>query len=265
MSRAFYTPEELLYDLGIETPEEIDIEAIAEHCGATVVYEPLAGCAARILGLGNRAIITVASGSLPARRRFSAAHELGHWMCDRGRIGFSCTEQALTTNWGDANPERRANGFAAELLLPKRIFRERSRALEPSLANCRSLAKQFATSLTATALRLVELGPRVAVAVCTEQGQRRWMWRSEDVPPGIELRRIPGADTEAGKAARGGRCEEGPWEVSADEWFIHPRADEYRIYEDAVEIAPGVVLTLLWWRDERMLAEIGWSGRPRPR
>lgn len=265
MSRAVHTPEELLFDLGIEAPEEIDIEAIAEYCGATVVYEPLAGCAARILGLGDRAIITVDSGSLPARRRFSAAHELGHWMCDRGRIGFSCTEQALVAGWGDANPERRANGFAAELLLPRRMFKERARNSEPSLANCRALGKDFSTSLTATALRLVELGPRVAMAVCTEDGQRRWMRRSEDVPPGIQVRRVPGAATEAGKAARGERCEEGPWEVAADEWFTHPRADEYKVYEDAAEIVPGVVLTLLWWRDERMLREIGWSGWTQPR
>jgi hypothetical protein len=185
-------------------------------------------------------------------------------MCDRGRVAFACAELALLTSWGVDNPERRANRFAAELLLPERMFKEHARGLEPTLVNCRALAKKFTTSLTATALRLVDLGDKVAVAVCTEGGQRRWVWRSEDLPYGLRVRAVPGSATETAKAARGERCEEGPWEVVADEWFDHPRADEYWVMEAACEITPGIVLTLLWWRDERMLQEIGlrdWSSR----
>ena len=32
---------QLLNELGITQPNEIDIEAISEHCGATVVYDKL--------------------------------------------------------------------------------------------------------------------------------------------------------------------------------------------------------------------------------
>ena len=35
------------------------------------------------MGSDDRAIITVIARSTPERRRFSAAHELGHWMRDR--------------------------------------------------------------------------------------------------------------------------------------------------------------------------------------
>ena len=45
----------LLEELGISEPQEINIEAIAECCGATIIYEPLKGCEARILGHGDRA------------------------------------------------------------------------------------------------------------------------------------------------------------------------------------------------------------------
>lgn len=258
MSRVVYrAPADLLVELGIETPDEIDIEAIAEHCNATVVYEPLAGCAARIIGHGDRAIITVDAGSAQARRRFSTAHELGHWMCDRGRIAFACAELTLVTSWGTDNPERRANRFAAELLMPEKMFKQHACKLEPTLANCRALARKFTTSLTATALRLVDLGDKVTVAACTEGGRLRWVWRPEDLPYGLRVRKVPGSATEAAKVARGERCEQGPWEIVADEWFDHPCADEYQVLEDACEITPGVVLSLLWWRDERMLQEIG--------
>jgi hypothetical protein len=60
MANSYYIPpHRLLSDLGITEPCDIRIEAIAQHCGATVVYERLKGSAARILGFGDRAFITV--------------------------------------------------------------------------------------------------------------------------------------------------------------------------------------------------------------
>ena len=59
----FRSPDALLQDLGITEPEELDIRAIAQHCGATIVYKRLEGCAARITGTEDRAIITLDSNS----------------------------------------------------------------------------------------------------------------------------------------------------------------------------------------------------------
>lgn len=101
-------PAALLSELGIDTPEDIDIEAIAQHCGATIVYAPLVGCEARIIGYGERAIITINRASSPERKRFSAGHELGHWSNDRGKSILACTENQLS-EWFADNPERRAN------------------------------------------------------------------------------------------------------------------------------------------------------------
>ena len=47
----------LLKELGISEPEEIDIEAIAQYCGATVTYGRLTGSEARIIGVDDRAIV----------------------------------------------------------------------------------------------------------------------------------------------------------------------------------------------------------------
>lgn len=70
--------ERLLRGLGITEPQEIDVEAIAWELGARIKYRPLDNCEARIIGKGDRAIITVNSRSWPRRQRFSVAHELGH-------------------------------------------------------------------------------------------------------------------------------------------------------------------------------------------
>jgi hypothetical protein len=78
--------ERLLLDLGIGKPQDIDLEAIAWALGAAVNYRPLDKCEAMIVGGDRRAIITVNSKSIPVRRRFSIAHELGHWHHHRGRM-----------------------------------------------------------------------------------------------------------------------------------------------------------------------------------
>src|ERR1700733_14857122 len=116
---AYESPAAIISDFQITEPSEIDIEAIAQSRGATIIYESLSGCAARILGNGDQAIITVDDSLNIGRRRFSAAHEFGHWMRDRARIRFSCTEQAMQNGWVNIDTERGANEYAADLLMPK--------------------------------------------------------------------------------------------------------------------------------------------------
>jgi hypothetical protein len=105
---------------------EIDIEAIAQTRGATVIERPLSGCEARIIGVGCKTIITVNSTSIWTRRRFSAAHDLGHWVRDLGRIAFGCNPDSQLGS-GDLNPETRANGYASDLLMPRFMFEPRAK------------------------------------------------------------------------------------------------------------------------------------------
>ena len=252
----YLSPPALLRELGITEPEDIRIEAVAEHCGATVVYEPLSGCSARILGFDDRAFITVDSRSRRERRRFSAAHELGHWMIDRGKISsFVCEEQVFAREWSDENPERRANRYATDLLLPKSMFEPRAKGREITFASARALAADFQTSLTATAIRLVELGSFPAVIVCNETGRRRWFFRASGVPDELWPRDTPGAYTSAHDLLRGGAAE-GPQEVQADGWFDRHDARRYSVVEDSVAVGHGLVLSLLWWKDERQLLDL---------
>jgi len=83
----------LLKELGISEPREIDIEAIAQHCGATVTYGHLTGSEARIVGADDSAIITVNKSPSRGRERFSAAHELAHWLRDAGEVALLCNPE----------------------------------------------------------------------------------------------------------------------------------------------------------------------------
>src|ERR1044072_1141900 len=147
----------LLEELGITEPADINIEAIAEHCDATVIYHPLKGSAAGMLGFGKRAFITVGSESRRERQRFSAAHELGHWMIHRGKVAsFVCQAEVFANEWVTDNRERRANRYPADLLLPSHMFEPRAKNHEITFTTVDLLAREFKTSLTATAIRLVE-------------------------------------------------------------------------------------------------------------
>src|SRR4051794_30764057 len=110
--------ERILLGLGITSPKEIDLEAIAWSRGAIVNYRPLDKCEATIIGSRNRAVITVSNRSIPERQRFSLAHELGHWHHHKGRLLF-CGQKEVGRFGNDANnPEQQADRFASDLILP---------------------------------------------------------------------------------------------------------------------------------------------------
>lgn len=254
MKQAVLAPAALLDQLGITTPSEIVIEGIAEHCGATILYEPLDGCEARILGVGERAIITVNANASRPRQRFSAAHELGHWMYDRGKVAFACTADNLVRGWADNDPELRANRYAANILLPRSLFESAARGLPATFESVRRIATTFETSLTATAIRLVEVGDAPAMIVCNEAGGRCWFFRS----PLVQLwpRSKPGRNTDAARLLAGGFTRAGgPTTVDADEWIDHSDASKYTLVEDSMK-AGDVVLSLLWWKDERQILDL---------
>ncbi len=251
------SPGRILDELGITSPDEIDIEAIAFHCGAMIRYRPLTGCDARIVGNMNNAIITVNSDSPRARQRFSAAHELGHWAHDRGRASFSCKEEQFVQEWSRHNPESRANRYASDLLLPTSLFLPKASTFKRMDFDVVSnLAKYFNTSLTATTIRLVECGPFLTMLVCYSAANREWFVRNPNVPEQLWPPQKPGLKTYAFALLKAGKQRDCRGEVPAEAWFEHRCAENYYIYEHSFRTSYGDVLTLLWWGSEEMIIDV---------
>lgn len=251
----FCSPDALLEDLGITEPEELDVRAIAQHCAATILFKPLEGCAARITGNEDRAIITIDSNSRIARQRFSAGHELGHWMFDRGKMSlFSCEEKIFHKEWSSTNPETRANRYASDLLMPVSMFKPRAKAFTRiDFDAAKSLAKTFTTSLAATAIRLVEHGPLPAMLVCSSARGVLWSVRGDG---GKTLwAQSPGPNTYAYDILHDLE-DDASGDVDASAWFDHPVAQGSYIHEHSIRGYQGFVLSLLWWRDESMLIKL---------
>ncbi len=249
----------ILDELGITDPAEIDVEAIAYYCNAIVKYAQLEACEARIVALGDEAIITVNERSRPERQRFSVGHELGHWVGDRRTGGFFCSVDAIETP-RDAyfDPEQRANDFAGDLLMPRYLFEPRAKAGAINVDAADHLAVEFNCSLTATSIRLVQLGGRPAMVTCYDRSRRRWFRRSPGVPEAFWPVRDLQKDSEAFdllkvRARPGTRSR--PSLTPADLWIDRRDAGDYGIIEQSIVVEDGVVLTILWWKDERQIVD----------
>ncbi len=243
----FQSPDALLRELGIEEPADIHIEAIAQHCGATVLYEEMEGSEARLIGYGKRAFITVNNRSVVPRQRFSAAHELGHWMWDRGKAAYACGGEALSAApaKGGQNPERRANRYATDLLLPKEMFFREMNGRAPSLRAIEGAAAVFRTSLSATAIRWVELDPNPVLLVCYGPKGRLWWAKSSNISGDVKLKKIPDKLSAAHELLTTDHvyAESNPLEGSF--WLENVDDKAISVTEESVRLSSEMVLTLL--------------------
>ena len=246
--------ERLLRGLGVTAPQDIDLEVIAYGRGARVVYRPLQGAEAHIQGCGDRAVITVNALSSPERRRYSVAHELGHWHLHRRQRLFCRGDEALVWSLGKTNPERAADAYAADLLMPSYLFvpmAERARGAD--IDTVRELKKPFGTSLTSTAIRLVERGPFPAlVAWFDKSGELKWHRPNHRLPPGLRLRPRLHQDTAAFEVLYGGKVPGRSMGGRVDVWLLGGRLGMLQVTESSALVNEGV-LVLLWFRDEHLL------------
>jgi hypothetical protein len=249
------TAEKLLQSLGVTEPDEIDLEAIAWTLGVKVRFRPLDGCEARIIGRGDHAIVTVNSRSGLGRQRFSIAHELGHWEFHRGQIMVCRPDEAGDLSSKASPPEKRADRFAADLLMPSYLFRPTLKKFHRlDFDIIRKFGEMFGVSLTAAAIRMVGSDEHPAILICHNQHGRKWFLRSSLIPghwfPRTELQPESSAmDILFGKRSHDPqlRC------VYADAWFDRYNAHKFEIAEQTYRISADEILTLLIIEDDEML------------
>lgn len=252
---SFSAAECLLRDIGVTEPEEVDLEAIACHLNARVRVRPLQGCEAHIIGAGDRAIITVNAESPRRRRRYSIAHELGHWHHHRGKRLVCRAEDYQPNN--PLSAERVADGFAADLLMPGYLFRPLSRGFAKcTFQTVDALAARFDTSQTATAIRLVESDHAPAMLVCHGPNGRKWFTRAPSVPRKWFPQDMLDSESFAFDMLFGqDRNNPIPRKIGADAWFDRHEAARFEVLEQTIRIRPDEILTLLLFTDPEFLDE----------
>jgi IrrE N-terminal-like domain len=117
----------------------------------------------------------------PRRRRFTAAHEFGHYLLHRRKYpaGIRCDEAAVDGRNG-VEIEHEANEFAATLLMPLDDFRRQIPVKSrPDFEQLNACASRYDVSLVATILRWLRYTERRAIIVVSRDGYMKWAWSSE--------------------------------------------------------------------------------------
>jgi Zn-dependent peptidase ImmA (M78 family) len=179
-----------------EIAEALDIVEIRER--------PLIGLEGALVTTRDRNVgaIAVNGKARPERRRFTLAHELGHflnlWHEPKDPTGaFSCSRSDLGAGWrarpkasGHINQEIQANLFAIELLAPFGLVRPHLYGI-PDLEKVLSMSAALAISREAAARRYAELHGLPTALVFSSDGVVRYVERHRDFRASLADRASP--------------------------------------------------------------------------
>jgi Zn-dependent peptidase ImmA (M78 family) len=247
-----------LRSFGIERPEDIDLDAIAWELGAKIRFRKLNTCEARIVGRDGRAIITVDNRMPPTRRRFSIAHEIGHWCHHRGRCLVCRPEDIGGTSTRKADYlERVADEYASDLVLPGYILAPLLRDFgRLTIKSLEEVASAFGTSRTATLRKIVDLDHYPVIMVCSGRARRKYFRASPSVPAKWFPRDEASPESSAFDMLFGAKKESSaPRSVRATAWFDRSEASGLMLQEQSFGLPDNEVMTILTFTDRKMLTD----------
>lgn len=240
--------ERLLWSHGVVEPSQIDLEGIANARGARVVHRHLDGCEARLVASADQAVISVStSGSYEGRRRFSLAHELAHWICDRKTGSFQCAKEVIGPQNAEAKSvEAHANAYASQLILPDYLVVPWTHGKRTNLDVAKALANDFNASLTAAAIKLAKRATTPACIVCHSQSRLLWHQRNGAFPSEFFVLGELHQETDAFGIAFGAATGlSRPRKEPADRWLSGGSAYRMTIESQSIKLPDSTVLTML--------------------
>jgi Zn-dependent peptidase ImmA (M78 family) len=236
---------------GFSSPRDLVLEDLALALGVIVLEGRLDSADARLIRTGKRGLIRVKEDiPEPGRKRFAIAHDVGHWLLHKNVSQvLTCTSEDMVAKYKSSPPEIEANYFAAELLMPEKLFAPRIRRPSLSIQLLKDLAADFQTTLTATAIRYMELSDDYCAVVISENGRIRW-WRGSEgfeelcwIEAGSPL--LP--DTVAGGIFNGEATHSGSQRVNASAWLENTsKLEDDSLFEETFPLERyGQVISLL--------------------
>lgn len=110
------------------------------------------------------------------RKRFTIAHEFGHYILHRhDQDRFECGDSDIEMSDGSGRDiESEADNFASTLLMPLDDFRRQVDGQPVGFDLLGHCADRYGVSLTAAALRWIEIAPKRAVLVASRDDHMLW-------------------------------------------------------------------------------------------
>ena len=190
--------KEILDLIGYEDISDISMEDLM--AGFDIIYkeEELYNSDGKIVRGKTRTLIKVNSSIISIeRKRFVAAHELGHHFLHEKLELHS--DNTKTLNWFNLEKQAQrglqefeANDFASELLMPENVFRLfiKNRSFGPILI--KELSVRFKTSLTSVIFRMLTLDIAPVFVVFISNGIVHYWRKSDDLRVWVnDLTKLP--------------------------------------------------------------------------
>jgi hypothetical protein len=127
------------------------------------------------------------------RRRFTIAHELGHFVLHRAKkLSFKCDKESVHLGLDQsANIEREADEFASNLLMPGDVLRDLLADRKINLRVLSEVAQTFGVSFEALCIRFIKYTPLRAILIHWDNGFLKYEWRSSSaVKTRARIRRV---------------------------------------------------------------------------
>jgi Zn-dependent peptidase ImmA (M78 family) len=138
----------------------IQIGSIAKELGLVVKSSTLqAGISGEIREENDKFVIRVNRHDSKSRQRFTIAHEIGHYLLHRDRIGDGIVDDILYRSSLSNALEAQANRIAADILMPIKLINESLNSLSSKKGEAlyESVAQIADVSPTALKIRLGKL------------------------------------------------------------------------------------------------------------
>lgn len=176
MSYASCSVDRLISKLGINKVEDLyKLKLIAFEIGIDIVEGTLTSCESLLMYKNGKPYVIVNKGSHPQRKRFSIAHEIGHFILHNDGVATVCSSDFIESWETCSIPENEleANEFAANLILPERFFKKDS-DFDPDFSELLRLCDKYQTSVIATSRRYIDYFSAPAAVVMSTSGVIKW-------------------------------------------------------------------------------------------
>jgi Zn-dependent peptidase ImmA (M78 family) len=185
LSTAELAAKKILIDAGLDDIQflrDVDLKVLIQSRGAFYEEAEISGKDGRIVSHGGRSIITINSSITDiGKKRFTAAHELGHFELHKNLAVVADTQYELANWYQSGSHEKEANEFASELLMPTSLFQGQCKNQKFSPKLLVALAETFKVSRTAAILKFLKSGNHPIMIACTLSNRIQWIKMSKSM------------------------------------------------------------------------------------
>jgi Zn-dependent peptidase ImmA (M78 family) len=242
---------------GLRDVRACDLEAILAEDKIALADTQLEipGFVACLVQTEGKAGILLMPGQESGRRRFSIAHELGHYHIPKHKssgMRLNCADSDLRVQDQDGEEKQKeweANEFAAELLMPATLFGKDIDHRSVSFETVAELASpdMYNVSMTAAAWRVIQTTREACCLVVAKEGRVEWMAKSKSCPfvatwKGDKV----SSDSLMASVFSGESGSTRQVQVPSYAWIDGSSADQVEVFESTHSISKlGQVLTLV--------------------